>query len=314
MRVPKLHPCVFTFLLAAAGLLPVSTAAAQEATAPALPAPDVVMLKSGGMVRGTISEMDPQGEVVIQAVTGDVRRFQMSEVEYAGPASRMPQAQTGAAEQPVAPVNTEESKSSSETKPLIQVKAGEAPLSLAANRPNVTFHLRTASATFQGTGTGWSSGGGTSTVSVAGTTAGYTVVCTAPCEATLPTGSHRMALSLDGGGPVEDEEAVILNGPATVVGNYKSRKGTRTVGLVLGIGGLAAGTLLIVTADPSSEDRSRLWLGLGVMGASTLAWVVLGFLPDAAEIEVTPRVGGAPRPAQARKRQGLSVTPQGFVF
>lgn len=46
------------------------------------------------MVRGTISELDPTGDVVIRTMTGELRRFPMSEVKYAGPAAGM---------QPVAP-------------------------------------------------------------------------------------------------------------------------------------------------------------------------------------------------------------------
>src|SRR5690606_8191125 len=32
--------------------------------------PDVVMLKNGGMLRGTIQEMDPQGNVVVELASG----------------------------------------------------------------------------------------------------------------------------------------------------------------------------------------------------------------------------------------------------
>lgn len=48
--------------------------------------PDVVRLKDGAFVRGTIMELDPEGTVTIQDARGQLRSFDMSEVEYAGPA------------------------------------------------------------------------------------------------------------------------------------------------------------------------------------------------------------------------------------
>src|ERR1700710_814517 len=41
-------------------------------------APDVIRLKSGGMLRGTISELVPGGDVVLITVAGDMRRVPMS--------------------------------------------------------------------------------------------------------------------------------------------------------------------------------------------------------------------------------------------
>src|SRR3954471_22558833 len=49
-------------------------------------APDVVRLKNGGMLRGTISELVPGGDVVLITATGEERRFAMRDVDYAGPA------------------------------------------------------------------------------------------------------------------------------------------------------------------------------------------------------------------------------------
>lgn len=46
--------------------------------------PDVVLLKNGGMIRGAIVELVPGGHVLIRLPSGDERRFDMAEVEYAG--------------------------------------------------------------------------------------------------------------------------------------------------------------------------------------------------------------------------------------
>lgn len=49
------------------------------------PPTDVVRLKNGGMVRGSIIELAPSSFVVVELKNGETRRFEMSEVEYAGP-------------------------------------------------------------------------------------------------------------------------------------------------------------------------------------------------------------------------------------
>lgn len=77
------------FALAIAMLLVPTIAAAQEASSPApatAPAamPDIVVLKDGSMLRGTIVELDKQKEVTIQLPTGKTRTIAMSEVTYAG--------------------------------------------------------------------------------------------------------------------------------------------------------------------------------------------------------------------------------------
>lgn len=50
--------------------------------------PDLVRLKNGGMVRGSILELVPDSFVVVELKNGETRRFEMSEVEYAGPEDR----------------------------------------------------------------------------------------------------------------------------------------------------------------------------------------------------------------------------------
>src|SRR4051794_21414836 len=59
--------------------------------APASPAspPDVVKLKDGSLLRGTIVELKAKEFVQIQLLTGEVRRLGMDQVEYAGPANGM---------------------------------------------------------------------------------------------------------------------------------------------------------------------------------------------------------------------------------
>ncbi len=47
--------------------------------------PDIIRFKDGGFVRGTITELDPEGEVVIQTLDGRTLTYDVSAVVYAGP-------------------------------------------------------------------------------------------------------------------------------------------------------------------------------------------------------------------------------------
>ena len=69
-----------------------TTAALAQAQVP----PDVVRLRGGGLVRGTIIEHLPGGPVHIQLVTGEERRIEADQVEWAGPATEMPSSATDA--------------------------------------------------------------------------------------------------------------------------------------------------------------------------------------------------------------------------
>ncbi len=287
------------------------SAASTDSTnaAPAAPPPDVVLTRAGAMVRGTISEKDPEGDVTIETVSGTLRRFSMRDVTYAGPAEGMPKPPRAKPNSPAAEAH------GTTVQPRIRVKAGEAPISLKAIPPGVTFHLKTGSANFTGTGAGWS-GGGTHAVAVAGTTQAYSVICTAPCEAVLPTGTHRMALSLEGGAPVEDEESVTLNGPARVQGKYTSRYASRIAGAAAGAGGLLGGTVIFVAGPKGEDDGSTtLLLGTTVMVVGLVVWLALGFRSDVAEIDVKP---GAAHPrkraASPPSTTGIRLSPSGLMF
>lgn len=55
-----------------------------------VPAGDVVRLRNGGVLRGTIAELIPGDRVVIVTAAGDRRELPMSEVTYAGPVDGSP--------------------------------------------------------------------------------------------------------------------------------------------------------------------------------------------------------------------------------
>lgn len=77
-------------------------------------------------------------------------------------------------------------------RPEPRVNADAVEVDLRANLPDVTFHVETGTASFEGVGYGWNANGGLMTTSVSGTANSYSVICSAPCTATLPAGTHRL--------------------------------------------------------------------------------------------------------------------------
>ncbi len=249
--------------------------------------PDLVVMKSGGMLRGTISEMDPQGNVVIELSSGEKRSIAMSEVQYAGPAAAAaapaaPAAPAPAASAPYSPPPAgpqgPHQGSYGGTQPLVTVHGVEARLQLRGD--GVTFHRNAGS----GTGTGYANGR-----AVAVQTTVYSSMCTAPCEVSMPRGKYTLALSSDGV-PVE-AEPVSIDGDGTLQGKYSSKAGLRVAGWVVVVGGMAGGFAIAFTGGDEDLDTTRLLLGTGVAVTAVLVGLILANTPDDAEIRFIP---GAP--------------------
>ncbi len=254
------------------------------------------------MYRGTILELLVDDHVDLRLASGEVKRFRMSDIAYAGPATEpaaapapppsLPPPAPPAAPQPPAP------------RPLVTLEAPPARLHFEATTPDVDFHIRTDEATVSGMV--WTTRGfGT----YAGVAHGYDHICTAPCDATLPAGTHRLALSQGDRSPVEPDQATTITGPATVRGTYVDRRGTRIGGWVLFGASLATMTGLMVASfqtTQNSTDQSFTGscypttsingglLGAGVavgIGGSLLSLVFI-LQHDTATIDVVP-LGGA---------------------
>jgi hypothetical protein len=82
-------------------------ASATPAPAAAATAPDLVRLKNGGMLRGTIAESEPGQSVTIVLLTGETRKISAADLRYAGPANAAPPApaQTAPAPPTAAPAD-----------------------------------------------------------------------------------------------------------------------------------------------------------------------------------------------------------------
>src|SRR5260370_20381772 len=222
---------------------PTSAASAATTTTPAAPTvtpPDLVLLKGGGMMRGTISELLPGEAVTIITVGGVMRRVPMSEVTYAGPAERAPQSpsktgESAVSDTPAPPVAAAPQDTS--VRPFILVQGRAVPFKFVSMVPNLTLHIKTGEAearTWMGTPTGL-------------TATTYTSICSAPCDASLPAGSHQFALSQGSGVPVQTPELSNLQEPSMLNGTYESKQGLRTAGWVIMIGGPVVGLALVAT-------------------------------------------------------------------
>lgn len=236
-----------------------SLARAEEPAPAANPPPaaapaDLVRLKSGGLLRGTISELVPGDTVTIVTVSGQTRTFPMAEVEYAGPANEAP---TKAAPSSTPPASTEAEPTDGKVKPYVTVNAANARLHLESTPPGLTFHRQSGSAISES----YSRYGGVVT-----TAQGYDRLCTTPCDITIPAGTESLALSVPGKEPVDAEPVTFPAGQSRVVGALESRQGTRVAGYLVGTVGIVGGlALTLVGALKGTGDAGR---GSGT-GAST---------------------------------------------
>lgn len=288
------------FALFASALSLVATLAAPASAQQGAP-PDLVMLRNGGVLRGTIAEMNPGGSVTIITLTGEKRVIAMGEVSYAGPAQSAP----GAAPPPAA----------GGPKPLIQLNARDAPLHLRASQPELTFHLRVTEST--GTTVGMGAGlGSRSAMGFGGVSQfsgrTYARICTAPCDATLPAGQYNLAISRGSGQPVETDAMTRFDGPATLQGHYTSYAALRVVGIVVTVASIVTGGYLFITAlhqcdsnDPSCDpvDKGRAITGAAILIGGSIVGGILSSKSDESDIVVLPAASG-----------GLGVAKAGVAY
>ena len=247
---------------------------ARPAIAGADTPPDVVKTRAGGLIRGTIVEKDPDGDVLIQTATGDLRRISMSEVEYAGPAQR------GAAKPP-------------DTEP----EPDGVRLELRASEPHIAFQQYAGSASSRGMG--YSSDG---LATYRGRFEAYDAICIAPCTARLPRGTLRLGLAKRNRETAE-ADPIRITESGTLVGTYTDRQGTRTAGWILGIGSGVLGLGLITAGILDAQDTRSgnvivedaepnyvlLGTGLGVGLVGGLVGFILTQIGDQAEIRYRRR-------------------------
>jgi hypothetical protein len=222
-------------------------------------AADLVTLKNGSRYRGMILEFVPGDHVDLRLPSGEVKRFAMVEVAYAGEAADEPHA--GPQPEPGAP------------RRLLKVDIDEARVHFESFPADTDFHIRT--------------GGPHS----------YERICSAPCDANLPTGKQRLALALKGRAPVEPDDAVAIEGASRVTGTYVDNHGTRVAGWIffgLSIGtGTALMALAFANPAPDSGPNTALFgSAVLVIGGGVTFGLILALHHDRVTLEVTPMNAG----------------------
>lgn len=127
----------------------------------------------------------------------------------------------------------------------------------------------------------------------------YQPICETPCEATLLSGRHRLALSLGGGKPIEVAQPIDLNADSVVEGRYVDKRRLRKAGWATFIAGSITGMALMFGSinyryDPFFPgDQIRyppmFYTGVGLFIASIITGAVLAAQDDEAHINVYPR-------------------------
>jgi hypothetical protein len=128
-------------------------------------------------------------------------------------------------------------------------------------------------------------------------TKAYQPICETPCDATLLSGRHRMALSLDGGKPVNVALPVDLTTESIVEGRYIDKRRIRKAGWATFVAGSIAGMALMFASidyrhDPLTGDQIRyrpmFYTGVGLFVGSIITGSVLASQDDEAHINVYP--------------------------
>lgn len=275
---------------------------------------DVVRLKNGGLLRGTITELLPGDSVTIVTSSGKARELPMAEVEYAGPADRdpaaapAPPAAVAPAPPAVAPTLADAAPPASDSaKPYVTVESDRASVRFESEPPGITFHRAATSAVAVGPGG-------------AAIATGYERLCTAPCSVTMPAGTETLALSPAGGGFARSAGPVTIPpGSSRITGSFESRAGLRTAGWVLLLGSVVGGGLMIYASFDKEEECTGngdfrscddrpvvnvplLALGLGAFAVGMPVSLVLTAQPDKPVI----RVGSNP-PSSLAPLRGVAL-------
>jgi hypothetical protein len=129
-------------------------------------------------------------------------------------------------------------------------------------------------------------------------TRAYQPICEAPCQATLLSGRHRMALSLRGGVPVNVTQPVNVLEDSVLEGRYIDKSRLRKAGWAVFVSGAVAGMVMMFASvdyqyDPfDTTDQIRnpgvFYSGVGIFVSSIIAGAVLAAQDDEAYIDVLP--------------------------
>lgn len=277
---------------------------------------DVVRLKNGSMLRGTVIELIQGESVTLLLPSGQTRQFRLAEVEYAGPVVGAPLIGAGS--------NAAQTAPAPPASPAPAVVPDAPPVHLASDQP-LNFGIQTATA--EAALDGWR---GNLRINH------FDNLCTSPCDVRLPRGNYRFSITHDGKTISTAREVSVAPGD-TVHGKYESFHGTRVAGVVIMAAGGGAGLIYSLSYqrsathvcssgssfesctssdDDTSNMQQHLLVGLGVSLSSILIGGILALKHDEASVQVTPGLtlprGGASvsdRPsASLLGAQGLTLS------
>lgn len=124
----------------------------------------------------------------------------------------------------------------------------------------------------------------------------YVPICEGRCEATLPAGVHRIALSLHGGKPLEPKHPTVISTDSIVEGRYRNRRAVRIVGWVLWGVGSVTGTMMMLLSTNDTEElytldirnKAAFYAGVGLTVVAFGVGIPLAVQKDKAIIHVYP--------------------------
>jgi hypothetical protein len=238
----------------------------------AVKAPDVVLLNNGNLFRGTIAEK-LQSHTIIVLITGDTRRFVASEIRYAGPAEHLPEPEAAAApgsdgaEQRRSQVTAERPGSKSSER-------GHQLVYFTSNRPEVVLMARPDGEKK------------------------FRPVCSAPCKRSLAEGPYYLAVKTSEEGPLVARRQFMLDYPASVDLDYRSRGGVRGAGhMLLALSVIAGFVVPVVDVSASEEGPGYATVAaLSFAIPGLIAGIALASIGDRAELKVAPAPSPAARP------------------
>lgn len=266
-------------LFALLSLLLAVPAGAQTSTPP-----DVVRLRDGTFLRGTIVERSPT-QVVLMLPTGETRTYPAAEVEHAGPDTPAPE--------PVPQA------------PSVAAPPFVAPPAPPAGQGVARLHVRTAQE-----GLSLQRLQGTTSISVwtgRGVASAqldqFGIICNAPCDIEVPEGTYQLGIAQGEGNALRAGPPIDLRGEMTLGLTYDDRSLLRAMGwLTFGLGAAGGGALAIAApfAGPTSCSYGfcsngfsfeMFAAGIGIMVTSMIVGMILAFLQDAPVIDVIEQDG-----------------------
>jgi hypothetical protein len=256
-------------------------------------APDLVRLNDGKMVRGLIVELAPNDYVIIQTATGELQRYSMDDVDYAGPAANAPPPRA-------IPGSTPGGVGAPQA-----ATQGSLMIRVTSDQPGLTLHRRSGGAF----GYRYRQPGSQFVVHT------YGRLCTAPCELSIEPGVYGFVIEDMRGRRANVSQHVYLSQDSELSLRYSNRSAQRTIRWVVAalfmLGGSAMMIASPLVADPCTDSawdceidsRSTrvvniplISIGAALAGSGIITMIIAGNTRDRAKITVRPLGVGQPAP------------------